>query len=661
MDKKELTFRAVLTGAIISVILGAANAYLGLKAGMTIAATYPAAVISMAVLRTLKGNLLEENIARTLGSIGESVAAGAIFTLPSFVIAGIWEPFFTPGHYVISSLIMITGGTLGIAFIALIRKTMVEDPSLPYPESIAAAEIHKTGSNAPGRSRYLFGGMIAGATIKLAGEIKLFPVYLEKFILFSRQMIGGINFSGKGGFVAGSPGISPAYLGVGFIIGPRLGALNFSGTLLAWGALIPMFLFFLSPHLPIDTVIASLLTANPSMSYAEASQQAWLDTAYQVWKLIVRPMAIGGMIVSALFTLYRMRHNLQQALQRSFAQVKSSVSSVHPSDQDLRFPYILVLLVLCGGIIFFLSCFIFHMKAWVALLLVVVLLLLSFFLSAIAGYLVGVIGSSNNPISGLTLTAIVITALLFTLLGVGGAKGMTALLVMAAIVCTGAAVAGEMLQDLKAGHLLKGTPVKMQVSDLLGVVLSGAVLFAVLALLHQGDVSRGIHEGYRGGFGSKSLPAPQASMMAMLAGGIMQGQMPWLIIIAGMLMGKAFIAMKVSSPMLVFIGMYLPIETTFAIFAGGLIKGIADYLIQRTKTDKKEKEWAENTGVLLASGLIAGEALMGLLIAVLAGGDIFLSRWITVFKHPPLIMGMAVLLFIAFILIYFPCRRQHKI
>ncbi len=216
----EFTVRALIIGLVLAVVLGAANAYLGLKAGMTIAATYPAAVIGLAILKALKGTILEENFARTVGSIGESVAAGSIFTIPAFFIAGIWNPFFSPANYVTASLILVAGGILGIMFVALLRRIMVEDVELPFPESVAAAEIHKAGRNSAGSSIYLFGAIILGGLVKLLGELKLFAVYWEKFVMFAKQAITGTKFSGQGGILIGSPEISPAYFGVGYIIGP---------------------------------------------------------------------------------------------------------------------------------------------------------------------------------------------------------------------------------------------------------------------------------------------------------------------------------------------------------------------------------------------------------------------------------------------------------
>ena len=261
-------------------------------------------------------------------------------------------------------------------------------------------------------------------------------------------------------------------------------------------------------------------------------------------------------------------------------------------------------------------------------------------------------GSSNNPISGLTLTALVITALIMVALGVTGREGVAAVLGVAAIVCVSAAVAGEMLQDLKAGHILGGTPWRMQIGDIIGVILSGCVMFGVLVFLNQGDINTG-----GTGFGGKNLPAPQASLMAMLSQGIVGGQMAWPLIIVGMLMGIGFILMQVKSPMLVSVGMYLPLETTFAIFLGGIVKGIVDYYNSKKKHNEAQKVRVENTGVLLASGFIAGEALMGLIFAIFAVWNIFPTP---IFNNPSFLVSIGVLIIIAFILVNIPIKNAGK-
>jgi putative OPT family oligopeptide transporter len=670
-NMKEFTVRALIIGLFFAVILGAANAYLGLKAGMTIAATYPAAVLGMAILRLVKGSILEENFARTVGSIGESVAAGAIFTLPAFFVSGIWSQFFTPGHYITSSLILIAGGVLGIMFVALLRRVMVEDAELPFPESVAASEIHKAGQGGSGGSKFLFWAMGLGGLIKILGELRLFQYLWEKFIIFGKQTITGTVFQGKGGMLLSSPGVSPAYMGVGYIIGPKLGALNFSGGLLAWGLLAPMIMYFLLPSLNFQEWAAFLMSKDATLTL-DAAMAKVSDPAYQIsqiWKFIIRPIAIGGMLVSAAFTLFRMRKSLIAGISRSVTDVKKAASGIDThvprNEKDISFSWIMIGIAAVALLTFCITYFIFETNILIAVVASTVMIILAFFFASVSGYLVGIMGSSNNPISGLTLTALVVTALILVALGVQGNAGVATVLGVAAIVCVSAAVAGEMLQDLKAGHILGGTPWRMQVGDILGVILAGAVMFVVLAYLNEGDIAKGKDlasegMGYQGGFGSQNLPAPQASLMAILSRGIVQGQMAWPLIIAGMLMGVAFILMQVRSPMLVSVGMYLPLETTFAIFVGGLIRGAVDMLSERRKHNAAQKVRVENTGVLVASGLIAGEALMGLVIAIFAAFDIFLYKYFVFFKSPTFWISFVVLAVIAYALIQVPLKNAGK-
>jgi OPT family oligopeptide transporter len=676
----EFTVKALIIGLIMSVVLGAANAYLGLRAGMTIAATYPAAVIGMAILKTMKGSILEENFARTVGSIGESVAAGAIFTLPAFFVSGLWKDFFTVDHYITSALILIAGGILGIMFVALLRRVMVEDVELKFPESIAAAEIHKAGRGAGGGSKFLFGAMAGGAIIQALGQMKFFATSWSKFISFSKQTITGTLFTGKGGLMLSSPGISPAYMGVGYIIGPKYAALNFSGGLIAWGLLAPIIYYFISPSINMDFLnswAALLQTKDPTLSAADALAKV-SDSSYQitqVWRFIVRPIAIGGMLMGACFTLFKMRKSLGEGLKHAISDVRKAASggavTTSRTDKDIPFNWIMIGIVAVAILTFCIAFIVFNASLIVSIAAATVMIILAFLFGAVSGYLVGIMGSSNNPISGLTLTALVVTALLLVALGVTGDEGVATVLGVAAIVCVSAAVAGEMLQDLKAGHILGGTPWRMQIGDIIGVILAGSVMFGVLVILNQGDIAQGLKEGYDGGFGSKNLPAPQASLMAMLSKGIVSGQMAWPLIIVGMLMGLGFILMQVKSPMLVSVGMYLPLETTFAIFLGGCVKGI----LEMFNTEKKEKGKVvmdsdgnpvrkyskgqlirmDNIGILLASGFIAGEALMGLVFALLYFMQVPTP---SIFADPSFAISLVVLTIIAFVMIYIPLKNK---
>ena len=623
----EFTVKALIIGLIMCVVLGAANAYLGLKAGMTIAATYPAAVIGMALIKAMKGSILEENFARTVGSIGESVAAGAIFTLPAFFVAGIWDPFFTPGHYMISTFILIAGGIMGIMFVALLRRIMVEDVELPFPESLAAAEIHKSGRKRGAGSKFLFGAMGLGGIIYTLGKFKLFAVSWEKVISFAKG----------GGILLRSPGVSPAYLGVGYIIGPKLAGLNFSGGILAWGLLAPIVAFFINYE-----------------NIASGVEIDWLASIVEVWGKYVRPIAIGGMLMGAAYTLWSMRKSLGTGIARSISDVKKAATgevTTQRIDKDISFTWIMLGIIAVAIGTFFIYNY-FAQDIVAALVATLVMVIAGFFFAAVSGYLVGIIGSSNNPISGLTISTLVIAAILMVALGMKGVQGVAAVLGVAAVVCVAAAVAGEMLQDLKAGHLLGGTPWRMQIGDIIGVILSAAVMFFVLVLLHEGDIKSG---GI--GFGGEELPAPQASLMAILSKGIVSGEMEWILIFVGILMGIGFILMQVKSPMLVSVGMYLPLGTTFAIFIGGLFKGIVQYYNKKRNYNEAQKANVENIGILLAAGLIAGEALIGLLFAGFAFAEIELFAF---FKEPSFIVSLFIFLLIGWILVRFPLKNAGK-
>ncbi|GMU94784.1 MULTISPECIES: OPT family oligopeptide transporter [Ignavibacterium] len=645
----EFTIRALVIGLIMSVVLGAANAYLGLKAGMTIAATYPAAVIGMAVLRIFKGSILEENFARTVGSIGESVAAGAIFTIPAFMIAGVWQEFWSMQHYLEATAIMFVGGVVGILFVTILRRVMVEDRELPFPESVAASEIHKAGRSGKSGAKFLFWAMGLGALIQILKQIQFFAASWEKFIYFAKQKLtfsGGASVEASGGALLSTPGVSPAYMGVGYIIGPNLAALNFTGGLLAWGLFVPLLLYFLGPEL-----LASL-QAN---GVTEVTDETWIGLANQVWRSIVRPIAIGGMLMSAAYTLYRMRKSLGAGLSRAIGDVKKAASgSSHEevrTEKDMPFKWVFIGLVLASVATFVIYNY-FSGDVLAALVATIVMIVAGFFFAAVSGYLVGLIGSSNNPISGLTISTLIVAAILMVALGVTGMPGIAAVLGVAAVICVAAAVAGEMLQDLKVGHILGGTPWKMQVGDLFGILLSAAVMFFPLLILHQGDINTG-----GTGLGGKAYPAPQASLMAILAKGIVGGDMAWPLIIVGILMAIGFILLKVKSPMLVCVGMYLPLETSFAIFIGGLIKGILDKFSERKKLNDAQKARVENNGVLLASGLIAGEALVGLLFAFFAVVEIQTPR---IFEAPSFLVSLLVFVVVGYILINTPLKNAGR-
>ncbi|MGA7647591.1 MAG: oligopeptide transporter, OPT family [Terriglobales bacterium] len=656
MEMKEFTFRAVLIGLFLTALLGSANAYLGLKAGMTIAATYPAAVISMALLRLMKGSLLEENIARTVGSIGESVAAGAIFTIPAFVMAGLW-PTLTPSvrtpEYWKSVALMMIGGTLGILFLTLLRRVMVEDPDLPFPESVAASEIHKAGQQGAKAAKILFANMGFGAFMYLLGAVNVFnpnntfPVKIsdlgKKLLLRTSTNPNVATTITGGATLMTAPDISPAYLGVGYIIGPRLAALNFAGGLLAWGLLVPLLTFTIGPYI--------------QASMPPGQTIAWPLLAQAIYFSIVRPIAVGGMLVGASYTLFKMRKQLALGMGRAVSDLKKSAAAhaaANRTERDLP-----AKAVFAGiGVVFVAMILLYYYFINAAgtlsssrvlagsLVAAAVMIIVGFFFAAVSGNLVGMIGSSNNPVSGLTLCTLVIAALLMVALGVSGVGGVAAVLGVAAVVCVSSAVAGEMLQDLKVGHILGGTPSKMQIGDLFGIVVASLVLFFPVAILAKAYT-----------FGSPALPAPQAGLMAMLSKGIVGGDMAWPLVIVGILLGLAMIMIEVKSVMLFAVGMYLPLGTTFAIFVGGVIRWLTDKLRDRRGLNDAQKARVENAGVLTASGLIAGEALCGLAIAGLVGSghDVTLFKW-----TPTFLLALGALAVLAIVMIRVPLANAGR-
>jgi len=644
VEMKEFTLRAVLLGLVMTVVLGSANAYLGLRAGITIAATYPAAVIAMAVLRAWKGSLLEENIARTAGSIGESVAAGAIFTIPAFLLSRAWTSFRPADAYWKSTALIMVGSILGVLFISLVRRVMVEDPELPFPESVAAAEIHKAGQRGAQAAKYLFWNIGIGGVVYMLGRFGLFAADRDFHPVVGSLghsqvrlgTTGSTNLVAAGGTsMFAAPSVSPAYLGVGYIIGLRLAALQFAGGVLAWGLMVPLLIFFLGPqlkqYLPSDT------------------PDNWAAIAAAVWRFIVRPIAVGGMLVGAAYTLFKMRKSLTAGLGKAFADLRQTAAQraqLSRTEQYMSSKVVFGLIAL----MFVLMCFLYiHITGlvWPAILAAVVMIFVGFFFATVSGNLVGFIGSSNNPISGLTLSTLLIAALLMVALGVSGNAGVAAVLGVATVVCVSSAVAGELLQDFKVGYILGGTPRKIQMAELIAVVVASLVMYFPLMLLHEANIKAG---GV--GFGDRQLSAPQAGLMATLAMGIVGGEMPWPLVVVGIFMGIGLIMMQVRSPMLVAVGMYLPFETTFAIFLGGVFRSLGDWVAQRRGFNQAQKARVENAGVLTASGLIAGEAILGLVWAGLQFAPVWARP--QVFSNQSYVAGIAVMIALAVLMIRLP-------
>lgn len=643
---REFTVRAVVLGLVLSVVLGAANAYLGLRAGVTIAATYPAAVISMAVLRALRnGTILEENLARTAGSIGESVAAGAIFTLPAFMISRAWPAFDTPEAYWKSTVLMVVGGILGVLFTSLMRRVMVEDPELPFPESTAAGEIHKAGQAGSSAAKYLFWNMGFGAIVQVLADLQAFATGKNFAFQIAKSGStlrlgepGTTNTIATGGttFFA-APTVSPAYIGVGYIIGPKLASLNFAGGLFAWGLLVPMFTLLVGPQLEANM----------------GTTGSWAAQSGNVWRFIVRPIAVGGMLVGAAYTLFRMRKSLSAGIGRAVAELRNppALESLGRTEQYMSSKTVFGLIALTTVLMSFLYIY-FTGQILGGIVATAVMLIAGFFFATVSGSLVGFIGSSNNPISGLTLATVIVAALLMVALGVSGPTGVAAILAVAAVVCVSSAVAGELLQDFKVGYILGGTPRTIQIVELVAVVLSSLVMYIPLLVLHEANIKKG---GI--GFGDPELAAPQAGLMASISQGIVGGDMPWALVVTGMMMGLALIMLQVRSPMLFAVGMYLPLATTFAIFVGGITRGLTDSMAERKGFNAAQRARVENIGVLSASGMIAGEALVGLLIATFRFFEWPIPH---LFAEPSFVVGFAVLLAIIFILVRVPLANPGR-
>ena len=629
----ELTFKAVFLGVLMAVILGAANAYLGMKAGLTVAATFPAAIVAMAALRPFRGTILEENIARTTASVGEALVAGAIFTIPAFVIAGAWEDI----RYWESTAIMLIGGFLGVLFIIILRRTLVVEAELPFPESVAAAEIVKAGQGGQTSASWVFKAMgIAGfwELLKNSNGIQIIADSTNQFVSFGRSVIeiGKEQISYHGGLYLTAPALSPALMGVGFIVGIRVSAILFAGALMGWIVLVPLALFL-----------------NPSWTNPINA-----DLAITIWLRQVRPLAVGTMIVSALYTLYNLRESLSTGIRKAFTNIALTPdkdSSQTETETDIDFKKTAIGIGI-AALATWLLYYYFSGAIGGSLLLTIVMVVLGFLFAAVAAYLVGLIGSSNNPISGLTLSALLIAAVLMVTIGLTDVKGVAAVLGVAGVVCCAAGIAGDMMQDLKVGHILGGSPWRMQVGEIIGVLVAACVLSLPLMALHR------VYE-----IGSAELPAPQAGLMALMATGIVGGEMAWPLVFVGMGLALVLILLKAPSPMLIAVGMYLPFESTSAMFAGSIIRKILDWMMTRKQASEEHRTEAENMGTLISSGFIAGESLMAVLLAFLVlGADLspffkVLQQTIQVKASPSYILGLVIYPALVYLLIWLPVRK----
>lgn len=569
----ELSGQAVTLGLLIGIVMTAANTYLGLYAGMTVSASIPAAIVSMGILRGIlgKGTILENNIVQTMASAGESVAAGIIFTVPALVIAGVWQDF--PFWKV--TMIGLLGGVLGVLFMIPLRKTLiVEDKELIYPEGVACAKVLEAGQSGGSELSSIFLSLVGGLLFKS----------MNGLVAVIKPVVEGATTVGRTVFYFGTD-VSVALLGVGVIVGLEVSVLVFAGGVIGWIIGIP--LYYLSAPMPEGSA---------------------LDAAWTAWSDQIRYMGVGAMIVGGLSSMWSIRGGMAKGVREAISGFRGLQASADPTQLDLNAKQTLPVLVLAAaatiGLYWSLTS-----DLYVAMVAGVVMVVASFFFVAVSSYIVGLVGSSNNPVSGMTICALLFASGILLLLGMSGTTGILAALGIAGVVCCAAATAGDTSQDLKTGYLVGATPWKQQIAQFIGVMIPTALIAPVLSLLHN---AYGIGTGAEG-----SLRAPQATLFASIAQALFgDGSMPWAMLVIGA--GIAFALLLLNGileksrvqfrahVMPVAVGIYLPLGLSVPILAGGLI---AHALAKRGDA-------ATNRAVLIASGLIAGEAIAGILIAV---------------------------------------------
>tara|TARA_B100000700_G_scaffold33042_1_gene31714 strand:+ start:3787 stop:5634 length:1848 start_codon:yes stop_codon:yes gene_type:complete len=575
--KNEITFKAILLGIILSMLLSGAMAYLGLFAGMTVSASIPAAVLSMGILALFKkSNILENNLVQTAASAGESLAAGVIFTIPALILMGYWQSF----DYLEVAKISAIGGIIGVMFTVPLRRAFILVAKLQYPEGIATAEVLKAGEKARAISdnksssglKMILMSSLAGGLMKLSElGFSMWNVVLEKAINFGNVIFGlGTN-------------LSPALLSVGFIVGRNIGILVVCGGLISWGIAIPIY----------------------SSLYGFEGDP--LNAAYSIWNSKIRYLGVGAMVVGGIWSLIKLFNPLIIGIKDSLQAIKGLNTSTPKEEQDIPINFVGIVLLIMLIPVFLLYLNIIQ-STGIAILLTFILIIFGFLFSAVAAYMAGVVGSSNNPISGVTIATILFSSLLlFFLLGADSNSGSAGAIMIGAIVCCAAAIGGDNLQDLKTGYIVGATPWKQQIMQIIGVLSASVVLGVVLDILHTAYT-----------IGSPSLSAPQATLMKSVADGVFKGNLPWDFVYFGAAIAVIIILLDIRQekrgsefriPVLaVAVGIYLPIELTVPIFIGGMI----NHLAKNTGTSTSSEE----NGLLLASGLITGETLMAIFIAL---------------------------------------------
>jgi len=610
----EITIKAVLLGIVLSIVLAAANAYLGLFAGMTVSASIPAAVVSMGLLRLFrKSNILENNIVQTAASAGESLAAGVIFTMPALLILDYWKEF----NFLSVTLIAGFGGLLGVLFTIPLRRALIVEAKLKFPEGIATAEVLKTGEKGKSGIWKIGKAAIAGGLFKFAsGGLRLWPGSIE----YAWRMKGTLGYLGTD--------LSPALLSVGYIVGLNIAVLIFLGGLFNWLIAIP---------------ICAVLQDWPVI---DGKPIEALNLAGQLWSTKTRYIGVGAMLVGGLWTIIQLRDPLINGIKsglKAYRNASDKNETIQRTEKDMPIKWVLILIAVSVVPLFLLYQY-FVKDISVTAPMAIVMLIAGFVFSAVAGYMAGLVGSSNNPISGITIATVLVSSLLLVfLMGSDSANGPAATIIIGSVVCCAAAIAGDNMQDLKAGHLVGATPFKQQVMQIVGTVSAALIIAPVLILLQKAY-------GFAGHTSAteNALAAPQANLMAAVARGVFKGQLPWGFVSIGAGLAVLIILLDVylkskgsnfRTPVLaVAIGIYLPFELEVPIFLGGLIAWIVN----------RKKQTTNENGLLLASGLITGEALAGIALAVpivLTQNPDFLS--ISDKLHSPM-LGMVLLVLISF-------------
>ena len=570
----EITVTSIIMGVLLAVVFGAANAYLGLRVGMTVSASIPAAVIAMGVIRVLmrKNSILESNMVQTIGSAGESLAAGAIFTLPALFLWAAEGKMEKPGIWEITAIALI-GGLLGIFFMVPLRNALIvkEHGVLPYPEGTACSEVLLAGEEGGAKASTVFAGM---------GFAALF-----KFIIDGLKLVAGeVSVSVKG--FAGQIGtqIYPAVMSVGYICGARISSYMFAGGILSWLVIIPLIVLF-----------GADMTLYPGTQpigeiFAEGGSGA-------IWGTYLRYIGAGALAAGGIISLIK---SLPLIIKTFGGAVKgmagSKVNTEERTSKDLSMKFVFAAIAVLTLLVWLIP------EIPVSLLGAVIIVVFGFFFATVSSRMVGLVGSSNNPVSGMAIATLLIATLILKVTGASGISGMCSAIAIGSIICIVSAIAGDTSQDLKTGFLLGATPKKQQIGEVVGVIAAALAIGGTLYLLDSAW-----------GFGSKELTAPQATLMKLITEGVMQGNLPWALVFIG-----AFIAVLVEIigiPVLPFaIGVYLPVQLNACIMAGGLVRLAFDKL----KRDKKEKDAIVNDGILFCSGMIAGEGLVGILLALLA-------------------------------------------